>query len=93
MILVLLGTQDNDFSRLLKEIDNLINIGIIKDKVLVQSGYTQFISNNMEIIDFVSISEFNILLGKADLVITHRWSWFNCKQHKDEEKGNCSTKA
>ena len=31
MILVMLGTQNNSFHRLLEEIDNLIKKGIIKD--------------------------------------------------------------
>ena len=42
MILVLLGTQNNSFHRLLEEIDKLIKNGVIKDKVIVQAGYTKF---------------------------------------------------
>ena len=38
MVLVMLGTQNNDFSRLLKEIDNLIDKNIIKGEVVVQAG-------------------------------------------------------
>lgn len=71
MILVLLGTQDNSFTRLLEEIDNCITLGIISDKVLVQSGYTKYNSKNMEIIDFVPLVEFENLINNADLIITH----------------------
>ena len=48
MILVLLGTQDKQFPRLLKEIDRLIEKKVIKDKVIAQVGITKYNSNNME---------------------------------------------
>lgn len=71
MILVTLGTQDKTFVRLLDEIDKLINKGIIKDKVIVQAGFTKYSSDNMEIFDLIPQDEFNNLMAKADLVITH----------------------
>ena len=71
MILVTLGTQDKTFVRLLDEIDKLINKGIIQDKVIVQAGFTKYCSDNMEIFDLISQDEFNNLMSKADLVITH----------------------
>ena len=36
MILVLLGTQNNSFSRLLEEVERCINSNIIKEEVIVQ---------------------------------------------------------
>ena len=71
MILVTLGTQDKTFVRLLDEIDKLINKGIIQDKVIVQAGFTKYSSKNMEIFDLIPQDEFNNLMSKADLVITH----------------------
>ena len=71
MILVTLGTQDKTFVRLLDEIDKLINKGIIQDKVIVQAGFTKYSSDNMEIFDLIPQDEFNNLMSKADLVITH----------------------
>ena len=38
MILVMLGTQNNSFKRLLEEIDKLINKGIIQEKVIAKMG-------------------------------------------------------
>ena len=38
MILVMLGTQNNSFHRLLEEIEKLINSGKIQEKVVVQAG-------------------------------------------------------
>ena len=71
MILVTLGTQDKSFHRLLEELDKLIADKIIKDKVIVQAGHTKYESNNMEIIDFIPIEDFNDLIKKADVLITH----------------------
>ena len=71
MILVTLGTQDKTFERLLKAIDQAIEKGEIKDKVIVQAGNTKYESKNMEIFDFLSPEELNKLINKCDLLITH----------------------
>ncbi len=71
MILVLLGTQNNSFHRLLEELDKLIIENIIKDKVIVQAGYTSYISNNMEIFSLIPKDKLSILQEDADLIITH----------------------
>ena len=71
MILVLLGTQNNSFHRLLEEIERLIQNKIIKEEVVVQAGYTKFVSENMKILDFISKEELEELQKKADLIITH----------------------
>ena len=71
MILVTLGTQDKTFVRLLEKINQLIDQGLIKDKVVVQAGFTKYSSDNMEIFDLIPQDEFNNLMSKADLVITH----------------------
>lgn len=71
MILVMLGTQNNSFHRLLEEIDRLIINGKIREKVIVQAGYTKYESQNMKIIDFVSSEELEKLEQQAHYVITH----------------------
>ena len=71
MILVVLGTQDKEFPRLLEAVDREIEKGNIKDKVVVQAGQTKYESKNMEIFDLLSAPEFDKLLDKADIVITH----------------------
>ena len=71
MILVLLGTKNNSFHRLLEEIDRLIEKNIITDEVIVQSGYTKYNSKNMKIFELISKEELNKLQDKADLIITH----------------------
>ena len=71
MILVMLGTQNNSFHRLLEEIDRLIERGKINDEVIVQAGYTKYESQNMKVIDFVSNDEIEKLEQQADCIITH----------------------
>lgn len=71
MILVVLGTQDKEFRRLLEAVDKEIEKGNIKDKVIVQAGQTKYESKNMEIFDLIPAPEFDKLLDKADIVITH----------------------
>lgn len=71
MILVLLGTQNNSFSRLLKEIDKCIENQIIKEEVIVQAGHTKFISDNMEIFDFIANNELSELISEARIIISH----------------------
>ena len=71
MILVLLGTQDKQFGRLLEAIQREIDNRVIKGKVVVQAGCTKFKSNDMEIFDWIPIDDFNELIKKAELIITH----------------------
>ena len=71
MILVMLGTQNNSFHRLLEEIDKKKEKGIIKEEVVVQAGYTKYESKNMKIFGLVSLEELEKLIEKADLIITH----------------------
>lgn len=71
MILVMLGTQNNSFHRLLEKIEELIKNGVIKDNVIVQAGYTKFESNNMKIFDLISREELERYQIQSDIIITH----------------------
>lgn len=71
MILVLLGTQHNEFTRLLKEIENLVTKGIIKEEVIIQAGFTKFETDKMKVFDMISKEELDSLTKKADLIISH----------------------
>ncbi len=71
MILVLLGTQNNSFHRLLEEIEKNIKDGTIHEEVIVQAGYTKFNSYKMRIIDLISNEQLEKFQEEADLIITH----------------------
>ncbi len=71
MILITLGTQDKSFIRLLKEVDKLIDSGIIKDKVVAQCGYTNYCSDNIDTFDYIGVNKFQKLVSECDILITH----------------------
>lgn len=71
MILITLGTQDKEFTRILKKVDELITKKVIKEEVVVQAGYTKYKSKNMKIFDYVSKIELEKYIEKASFVITH----------------------
>lgn len=71
MILITLGTQDKEFTRLLDQVQEQIDKGNIKEKVVVQAGYTKYKSKDMEIFDLMDREEFLNLISKCDTLITH----------------------
>ena len=71
MILVTLGTQDKPFPRLLDAIQKAIDDGIIKEEVGVQAGCTKYESKDMKIFDLIPTDEFNQLVKKCRILITH----------------------
>jgi len=72
LILIALGTQDKQFYRLLEAVQKQIDDGKIKDEVIVQAGCSsKFKSNNMKIFDLIPMDEFDKLIKKCDVLITH----------------------
>lgn len=71
MILVTLGTQDKGFERLLEAIQQQIDNGNIKDEVVVQAGHTKFESKDMKMFDLIPFDEFDKLIKKCGILITH----------------------
>lgn len=71
MILITMGTQDKKFNRLLKAIDEEVKKGNIKDEIIVQGGCSSIKTNNMKIYKSFPMDEFQDLVSKCDLLITH----------------------
>ena len=71
MILVLLGTQNNQFKRLLEEIEGAIDNGIIKERVVVQAGFTKYKTEKMKVFDMKPKEVIDNLVDEANLIITH----------------------
>lgn len=71
MILVLLGTQDKPFERILKQIVKLKEKGVINDKIVAQVGCTKFNSDKIEMFNFISNEELIAYIEKARLIISH----------------------
>lgn len=74
MIYITFGTQNNDFTRCLKEVEKLISIGVITDKVVAQVGYTKYHPKGIECIDFVSETDYQKYIAEASVVISHAGS-------------------
>lgn len=71
MILVLLGTQNNSFHRLLEEVQKNIDNGFIEEDVVVQKGHTKFKSKDMTLYNQLPLDEIEKLIDNVNLVITH----------------------
>jgi UDP-N-acetylglucosamine transferase subunit ALG13 len=69
MILVVLGTWDKPFIRPLNEIEQAIKSGAVNEKVIVQSGNTEFETVNMEIVPFFDRIKLEQLYDEANVII------------------------
>lgn len=59
------------FDRLTKELDDLVEKGVIKEKIIAQIGTATYFPRNYEYKQFLSKNEFEKLQDKAKLVISH----------------------
>lgn len=71
LILILLGTQDKPFTRLLKAVDDLIEKKVIKEKVIAQVGHTKYETKNIEMFELIPLDKYEQIIKEADIVITH----------------------
>ncbi len=72
MILITLGTQDKKFHRLLDAVQRQIDNKVIKEEVVVQAGISSdYKSDDMKIFDLIPLDEFDKLISKCDILITH----------------------
>ena len=72
MILVTLGTQDKQFYRILEALEDKLDKHLIDDEVIVQAGCSaDFKSKYMKIFDLIPMDEFDEMIKKCDLLITH----------------------
>ena len=71
MVFVSLGTQDKEFPRLLKLVEDLIDKKVIKDDVIAQIGQTKYESNKMIIVKFLNKDELLKYIEESKYVITH----------------------
>ena len=71
MILVTVGTTPFNFNRLLKAVDELIEKGKVKERVVMQIGHSTYEPRNAEWFRLASYREMEELNRKARVVITH----------------------
>ena len=78
------GTQRFQFNRLIKKLDELVERGEIKEKIIAQTGYSTYKPSNFEsntIIDSNKVLEY---IALSDVIITHAGtsSIINCLKQK-----------
>ncbi|QKT15260.1 glycosyltransferase [Limosilactobacillus reuteri] len=71
MIFVTVGTHEQSFDRLLKEVDNLVKEGTIKENVIMQTGFSEYQPKNCTYYNFLSFEKMNQYIEDARIVITH----------------------
>lgn len=71
MIFVTVGTHEQQFNRLIMEIDQLKANGVIDDEVFIQTGYSDYEPKHCKWTKFVSFDEMTNYIEKSRIVITH----------------------
>jgi UDP-N-acetylglucosamine transferase subunit ALG13 len=71
LILVVLGTHELPFTRLLEEVERLKKEGFITEEVIVQAGHTKYESDVLNIKPFVNYEVMDQLMEDASVIITH----------------------
>lgn len=71
MIFVTVGTHEQPFDRLLKCIDKMIEDGLIKEEVIVQKGYTNYVMKNCKSEVLISYDDMQKYINEARIIITH----------------------
>jgi UDP-N-acetylglucosamine transferase subunit ALG13 len=71
LILVTVGTHNQGFERLIKTVDKLVREKKINEKVIIQTGNTDYIPQNCKWFKFTSIKNFIKICKKSTIIITH----------------------
>lgn len=71
MIFVTVGTHEQPFNRLIKEVDRLVETSVIKDDVFIQTGYSTYEPQFCKWSSLISFDKMNELMETSDIIITH----------------------
>lgn len=71
MIFVTVGTHEQQFNRLLRQLDELKQNGDIEEDIIAQTGYSTYKAKTIKEIDFIPFFEMQSYFEKAHIVITH----------------------
>ncbi|MBT8806578.1 glycosyltransferase [Lactobacillus delbrueckii subsp. bulgaricus] len=71
MIFVTVGTHEQPFNRLIEKMDELVEKGEIKEKVVVQYGFSTYEAKHCEMHEMMSFDEMQQTFKDARIVITH----------------------
>jgi len=71
MIFVTVGTHEQQFDRLLKCIDKMVEENKIKEKVIMQTGYSNYEPKHCEHHKLIGYEDMQKYIQEADIVVTH----------------------
>lgn len=71
MIFVTVGTHEDPFDRLIREVDCLKGQDMFPDEVLIQSGYAKYTSQHCRQTALLGVQEMDRMVRDARIVITH----------------------
>ena len=71
MIFVTVGTHEQQFNRLIREMDRLKESGIIKDEVVIQTGFSDYEPRFCKWAKLLPYDDMQRYMDEADLIITH----------------------
>lgn len=71
MIFIAVGTQKFQFNRLLQSFDYLIESGQIEEKVFAQVGYSDYIPQNYQHVNFLDSADFEKYILECSILVTH----------------------
>lgn len=71
MIFVTVGTHEQQFNRLIEEVDRLKGEGVIEDDVIMQTGFSTYEPKHCKWSKLIPYSEMQKNIEEARIVITH----------------------
>ncbi|MGO2083607.1 glycosyltransferase [Vagococcus sp.] len=71
MIFVTVGTHEQQFNRLLQEIDRLKKNKMIEDNVFIQTGYSDYLPKYCDYENFLSYEDMRNYIKNSEVIITH----------------------
>lgn len=67
LILVLCGTQKQDFTRIMRLVEPIAD----QEEIVVQAGHNEYDTDKMKLFSFIPNEEMNELYERANLIVTH----------------------
>lgn len=71
MIYITLGTQPCDFTRCLRQVEDLIDKYNISEEIVAQVGYTSYRSAKFKCFEFLSQDEYMRCISESRVIISH----------------------
>lgn len=71
MIFVAVETQKFPLNRLLRQIDDLVDEGVLREPVFAQTGHSDYIPRNYRYEKFMNMEEYEKAVAQCDLLVTH----------------------